>query len=118
MVVIVTTILSLLVLLCDGFPISLVSLTNTHVVDVGYARYSGNYNAPNAVAYLGIPYAEPPLTERRFRAPLPLNTTRISDTAQDNIIDATEYPDFCVQGTTGGKRSFTLPVVIYDLNIS
>lgn len=74
------------------------------VIDTGYAKYHGNRTFPNTVAYLGIPYAEPPLGERRFRAPLPLNTTRISQSAKGTVIDATSYPNFCIQGTTGGKR--------------
>ncbi|EGO01057.1 hypothetical protein SERLA73DRAFT_179100 [Serpula lacrymans var. lacrymans S7.3] len=73
-----------------------------NVVDVGYASYLGNRSYPNTVAYLGIPYAEPPLAELRWRAPLPLNTTRISQEANGQVINATTYPMFCVQGTTGG----------------
>ncbi|KAF9483207.1 alpha/beta-hydrolase [Pholiota conissans] len=78
------------------------STASQHIVDTGYARYLGNHSYPNTIAYLGIPYAEPPLGERRFRAPLPLNTARVAAEAKGGIIDATEYPDFCVQGTTGG----------------
>ncbi|KAF9483208.1 EstA protein [Pholiota conissans] len=78
------------------------STASQHIVDTGYARYLGNHSYPNTIAYLGIPYAEPPLGERRFRAPLPLNTARITSEAKGGVIDATEYPDFCVQGTTGG----------------
>ncbi|KAJ6593096.1 Alpha/Beta hydrolase protein [Mycena capillaripes] len=73
-----------------------------NIVDAGYAKYRGNLTFPNAVAYLGIPYAEPPLGELRFRATLPLNTTRVSAAAGGQIVDATEYPDFCIQGSTGG----------------
>ncbi|KAJ7478669.1 Alpha/Beta hydrolase protein [Mycena galericulata] len=72
-----------------------------NIVDTGYATYRGNLSFPNTVAYLGIPYAEPPLGELRFRAPLPLNTTRVSEAAGGKIVDATEYPNFCIQGTTG-----------------
>jgi hypothetical protein len=74
-----------------------------NIVDTGYAKYRGNLSFPNTVAYLGIPYAEPPLGELRFRATLPLNTTRVSVAAGGKIIDVTEYPDFCIQGSTGGK---------------
>ncbi|KAF8871765.1 Alpha/Beta hydrolase protein [Infundibulicybe gibba] len=72
------------------------------IVDAGYAKYLGNRTFPTTVAYLGIPYAEPPLGERRFRAALPLNTSRITASANGKVIDATKYPDFCIQGTTGG----------------
>ncbi|KAF9460345.1 Alpha/Beta hydrolase protein [Collybia nuda] len=71
------------------------------IIDTGYAKYLGNRTLPNTVAYLGVPYAEPPLGERRFRAPLPLNTTRIAQTANGAAIDARSYPDFCIQGTIG-----------------
>ncbi|KAF7345621.1 Aldolase-II domain-containing protein [Mycena venus] len=72
-----------------------------NIVNTGYAQYRGNQSFPNTVAYLGIPYAEPPLGELRFRAPLPLNTTRVAAEARGKVIDANAYPDFCVQGTTG-----------------
>ncbi|KAJ2934669.1 hypothetical protein H1R20_g2397, partial [Candolleomyces eurysporus] len=72
------------------------------IVDTGYAKYLGNRTFPNTVAYLGIPYAEPPLGPRRFRAPLPLNTTRVRFETKGKVVDATEYPEFCIQGTTGG----------------
>ena len=73
------------------------------IVDTGYARYLGKRAYPNTVTYLGIPYAEPPLGSRRFRAPLTLNITRVGLEANGKVIDAREYPDFCVQGTRGGK---------------
>lgn len=72
------------------------------VVNTGYARYQGNRTLPNTVAYLGIPYAEPPVGNLRFRAPLPLNTTRLVLESAGKTIDATQYPEFCIQGTTGG----------------
>lgn len=73
------------------------------VVDTGYAKYLGNRSYPNTVAYLGIPYAEPPVGDLRFRAPLPLNKTRVTLATGGKVVDATEYPNFCIQGTTGGK---------------
>ncbi|KAG6872540.1 hypothetical protein C0995_009001 [Termitomyces sp. Mi166 len=71
------------------------------IVNTGYAKYLGNRTFPDTVAYLGIPYAEPPLGERRFRAPLPLDTARVSREARGAVINATTYPAFCIQGTTG-----------------
>ncbi|EKM56690.1 uncharacterized protein PHACADRAFT_27481 [Phanerochaete carnosa HHB-10118-sp] len=74
------------------------------VVDLGYAKYRGNLSFPNTVAYLGLPYAEPPVGELRWRAPLPLNTTRVSQQAGGTIVDASSYPEFCIQGTTGDMQ--------------
>lgn len=71
------------------------------IVDLGYAKYMGNRSYSNAVAYLGVPYAEPPLGELRFRAPLPLNTTRVRAQTGGKLVNASAYPDFCVQGTVG-----------------
>lgn len=71
------------------------------VIDLGYAKYAGHFTAPHSVAYLGVPYAEPPLNDRRFRAPVPLNTTRIRKESGGRVINAASYPEACVQGTTG-----------------
>ncbi|KAI0080396.1 alpha/beta-hydrolase [Panus rudis PR-1116 ss-1] len=72
-----------------------------HIVDLGYAKYAGNLSYSNTVAYLGLPYAEPPVGDRRFRAPLPLNTARVHDQTGGKVVDATSYPEPCIQGTTG-----------------
>ena len=76
-----------------------------NVVDLGYVKYRGNLSYPDTVAYLGVPYAEPPVGERRWRAPLALNTTRISSEAGSQVVNLTTNPDFCIQGTTGGQSS-------------
>ncbi|KZV71510.1 alpha/beta-hydrolase [Peniophora sp. CONT] len=68
------------------------------VVDVGYARYRGAVSYNDTAAYLGVPYAQSPTGERRFRAPVPLNTQKTSS----SIVDASEYPEPCIQGSTGG----------------
>ena len=69
------------------------------VVDVGYARYRGAVSYNDTAAYLGVPYAQSPAGERRFRAPVPLNTKKTSS----GIVDASAYPEPCIQGSTGGK---------------
>ncbi|KAL1723549.1 Alpha/Beta hydrolase protein [Schizophyllum commune] len=71
------------------------------IVDLGYAKYRGNNTNEKTVSYLGIPYAQPPVGDLRFRAPVPLDTT---GTVGD-VVDATEYPDFCIQGTTGAGEA-------------
>lgn len=85
------------------------SAAEADVIDTGYAKYLGNRSYPNTVAYLGIPYAEPPLGERRFRAPLPLDTARVALESKGQVVDATNYPNFCIQGTIGSKSAFMNP---------
>lgn len=74
----------------------------THVVDVGYAKYAGNFTGPYSVAYLSLPYAEPPVGDRRWRAPVALDTNRIRRESGGQTVDAKSYPNFCIQGGTGG----------------
>ncbi|OCH92743.1 alpha/beta-hydrolase [Obba rivulosa] len=89
-------------LLCTGYFLNVfASSVPSGIVDVGYAKYLGNISFPNTAAYLGIPYAEPPLGEQRFRNAAPLNTTRVREETGDAIVNATQYPEFCIQGTTG-----------------
>lgn len=95
--------LALRLLVSLGYTSASAPSNSKATVDVGYAKYLGNLSFPNTVAYLGVPYAEPPVGDRRFRAPLPLNTTRISHEAHGNTLNATSYSDFCVQGSTGGN---------------
>ncbi|KAI0795489.1 alpha/beta-hydrolase [Abortiporus biennis] len=82
--------------------LSLPSAPTAEIVDLGYAKYLGNRSYPNTISYLGIPYAEPPLGEQRWRAPLPLNTARVQKASGGKVVNATVYPDPCIQGSTGG----------------
>ena len=80
-----------------------VSSAQRDIVDTGYAKYLGNRSYSDTVAYLGIPYAEPPIGDLRFRAPLPLNKTRVMLAAGGSVVDSIKYPNFCIQGSTGRK---------------
>jgi carboxylesterase type B len=98
-----STILTVLASYFDPARLFIPSSAQGDIVDTGYAKYLGNRSYTNTVAYLGIPYAEPPIGDLRFRAPLPLNKTRVTLETGGNIVDSTKYPNFCVQGTTGRK---------------
>ena len=81
------------------------------VVDLGYAQYQGNRSNEFTVAFLGLPYAEPPLADLRWRAPLPLNTSRVQEQTGGQVVDATSFPNFCIQG--GAPRAYGLISVLY-----
>ena len=98
-----STILTVLASSFDPARLSIPSSAQGDIVDTGYAKYLGNRSYTNTVAYLGIPYAEPPIGNLRFRAPLPLNKTRVTLATSGNVVDSTKYPNFCIQGTTGRK---------------
>ena len=80
-----------------------VSSAHGDIVNTGYAKYLGNRSYTDTVAYLGIPYAEPPIGDLRFRAPIPLNKTRVTLATGGSVVDSTQYPHFCIQGSTGRK---------------
>lgn len=74
-------------------------LNHRGVVRTGYASYQGVQETYGDVtSYLGIPYAEPPLGHLRFRAPKALDVSRVSKETGGNVVDATQYPNRCVQG--------------------
>ena len=85
------------------------TLRALEVVETGYASYQGVTTYDDVTSYLGIPYAEPPLGDLRFRAPKPLNVTRISSEAGGSVIDATQYPEFCIQGPLSREFSMASP---------
>lgn len=70
------------------------------IVDLGYAKYRGSTAASGVTVYYGLPYAEPPVRSLRFRAPKPLDTARVTRELTGQIVNATQPPQFCVQGTT------------------
>lgn len=93
---------SVLTLLCTASA----SRGTTHGINgttatLPYATFLGSISDafPLSLRFLGVPYATPPLGDLRFRAPLSLDTT----SSDNRVFNVTDYPDFCVQGTTGGE---------------
>ena len=98
--------------------ISLLALLSSTVISSGASSFVGGINATTAVLpygtfvgslndtfplslrFLGVPYATPPLGNLRFRAPLALDTT----SSTKDIFNVTDYPEPCIQGSTGGTR--------------
>ena len=65
----------------------------------------------NIDVFLGIPFAEPPLGERRFMAPIPK-----APWAEGEVYDATYYRDVCVQ-TSYESMFFTESEDCLHLNV-
>jgi len=74
------------------------ALRRRGIVTTNYASYQGVETYGDVTSYLGIPHAEPPLGDLRFRAPNALDVARVSKEAGGNVVNATQYPDFCIQG--------------------
>ena len=69
------------------------------VVDLGYAAFAGNSTSPSGVTnsnvtfFGGIPYAQPPVGDLRWRAPRTLN----ENTAASTVTDARNWGNPCIQ---------------------
>lgn len=72
------------------------------VVNLGYAAFAGNTTSPTGTTpgpvtfFGGIPYAEPPMGNLRFRAPVQLNEKVQSD-AGPSVTDARNWGPPCIQ---------------------
>ncbi|KAL5498324.1 hypothetical protein ACEPAH_2466 [Sanghuangporus vaninii] len=108
----------------------------TSNVNLGYAAFAGNSTSPAGEAngpvtfFGGIPYAQPPLGNLRFRAPAPLVET-VPDKGSVPITDARDWGPFCIQQPaqvgigsedclklnvwkpTDAKEGDKLPVIVY-----
>ncbi|KAG1724944.1 Alpha/Beta hydrolase protein [Suillus paluster] len=75
------------------------------MVDLGYVTYQGKLDEAysNTVVYFGIPYAEPPVGNLRFRATVPLKTEHVTEAVNREVVDMTEPPAFCIQGSLSGN---------------
>lgn len=92
------------------------------VVNVGYAAFAGNTTSPTGVVngpvtfFGGIPYAQPPLGNFRFRAPVMLNENSVAH----EVMDARNWGPACVQrpAVVGiGSEGQTSYLKIYKLNL-
>ncbi|KAG0211961.1 hypothetical protein BGX28_007044 [Mortierella sp. GBA30] len=73
-----------------------------------YGAWQG-YRDQNQFRFLGIPYAEPPVGQRRFMAPMPIDmrnfTGNATSPAATKVNDATEYGHVCIQSSFGNMNS-------------
>ncbi|OZJ01480.1 hypothetical protein BZG36_05632 [Bifiguratus adelaidae] len=68
-------------------------------IDLGYATYQGSVIPGHVEQFLGIRYAQPPIGDLRFRAPLP-------PTLVKGIQSATQYGNACLQiGLSGNSTT-------------
>lgn len=105
-------------LLIAGVALSLLPLLGNCLSDIPSASslngtYLGIHNSYYGVdAFLGIPYAQPPLSALRYRAPQPLNS---SWTGAKN---ATKFGDQCVGYGVSNERICILLLYIITNNLS
>ena len=83
-------------------PVSAATSPLGPIVDLGYAAYAGNTTSPagelngSVTFFGGIPYAQPPLGELRFRAPQILDETMGHGT-NTTVVDARNFAPPCIQ---------------------
>lgn len=75
----------------EGYADSRPGYHRSLVVNTTSGRVRGTYLTSTVKAFLGIPYAQPPIRELRFKPPQEI------ETPGDTIIDATRYGNVCLQ---------------------
>ena len=81
--------------LCHAQSSNTTSTTTVPVIDLGYVKYSGYQNATAGINYYrGIPYAQPPVGNLRWRAPLPIEA---SNNFSGQTINASTLGPACYQ---------------------
>ncbi|GAM86419.1 hypothetical protein ANO11243_044330 [Dothideomycetidae sp. 11243] len=80
------------------------------VVDLGYAKFKGTVNTTWATtSYFGLRYASPPIGERRFRAPQPIEQSGYYN--KSLVVDATQQSFQCIQGVAGFQITANTEVI-------
>lgn len=75
------------------------------VVDLGYVKYTGTYNATTGINYYrGIRYAEPPTGDKRWRNPVPIES---NNPYNGSTIQLSGFPPICYQGNPGFPSTLT-----------
>ena len=70
------------------------SATQQPLVEASGTRYLGNEQDSGVQAFLGIPYAEPPVNELRWERPVPIESSL-------GEVDATQFMPACMQTGSG-----------------
>ena len=101
-----------LILLPSFLSASVLADTIGPIVSVGDAKYWGNASLPGVHFFGGIPYAQPPLENLRFRRPQLLKRSAETDV----VVDSRNWGPICLQqpATVGigseGKAEFVASV--------
>lgn len=81
------------------------ALVETPVVDLGYVKYTGTYNAASGINYYrGIRYAEAPTGNKRWKKPVPIEK---SNPYNGSTIQLSGFPPICYQANPGLPSSLT-----------
>ena len=86
--------LRLLIILSVALLVSCDSVTEQPLVDASGTRYLGIEQDPGVQAFLGIPFAEPPVNELRWERPVPIKGSL-------GEVDATQFMPACMQTGSG-----------------